>query len=97
MELKLYKASFSAPDGFFDSKIIRAKSLERAEEVAEEMRRDCEWPHVDVTELENPLLPLERELDEYLCLNCGRTFKAKASRLPMECDYCNSVLVEEII
>ena len=49
---KLYQASFSAPDGFFSHKIIRAKSMERAEEMAEEMRRDDGWPFVYVRELE---------------------------------------------
>ena len=95
MELKLYKASFSAPDGFFDSKIIYAESLERAEEIAEEHRRDCEWPHADVVELGE--VKVEEDLDEYLCLECGRTFKAKSNQLPLECDYCNSILTEEII
>lgn len=38
----------------------------------------------------------EEELDEYLCFECGRTFKAKSNRLLSECPYCNSILAEEI-
>ena len=101
MELKFYKASFSAPDGFFDSKIIRAESLERAEEIAEDHRRDCGWPHVDVTEdvteLKGFPLPLERDLDEYLCFDCGRMFKFEAYLLSSECPYCGGNLIEEIL
>ena len=39
----------------------------------------------------------EEDLKEYLCFDCGRTFKVKTDRLPPECDFCNSILVEEII